>query len=143
METPGRCLCGAITFTGLGAVAPAEVCHCTICRHHGAGPLMSTSFAGGIRLDTADELRWYASSAIAERGFCSRCGTILFWRMAGARTMSVSAHAIAAEPPGIREHVFVDQKPGWYDFADHAPRVTSAEMQERLRAWKAKRASEA
>jgi hypothetical protein len=138
METPGRCLCGAVTFTGLGAVGPAEVCHCTICRRHGAGPLMSTTFAEGVRLDAADELRWYASSSIAERGFCGRCGTSLFWRMRGSASMSVSAHAFEGEPPSIREHVFVDEKPAWYDFADAAPRVTAAQMHERLEAWRKK-----
>lgn len=30
--------------------------------------------------DPAGLLRWYASSAEAERGFCSRCGSTLFFR---------------------------------------------------------------
>lgn len=102
---------------------------------------MSTNFAGGVRLDTADELRWYASSTIAERGFCGRCGTSLFWRMRGGASMSVSAHAFEGEPTGIREHVFADEKPAWYDFTDEAPRVTAAQMHERLEAWRKKQQS--
>lgn len=125
-----------MAFTGLGALGPAEVCHCETCRRHTAGPLMSTWFADGVRLDEAAELRWYESSAIAARGFCGRCGTTLFWRLKGSANMSVSAHVVDDHPAAIREHVFIDEKPPWYDFADDAPRVTAAEMQARFEAWK-------
>jgi len=97
---------------------------------------MSTSFADGIRIDRTGELRWYASSSIAERGFCGHCGTTLFWRLKTSSAMSVSPHVLEATPKGIREHVFCDEKPDWYEFADDAPRVTSAQMRERLEAWK-------
>ena len=37
-------------------------------------------------------------------------------------------------PPGIAiaEHIFVEEKPAYYDFADEAPRVTGAEVFERF-----------
>ncbi|MEZ4382934.1 MAG: GFA family protein [Nannocystaceae bacterium] len=142
-ETQGRCLCGEVTFTGLGALAPVEICHCDTCRRHTAGPLMSTYFAGGVRLDEAAALRWYESSTIAARGFCGRCGTTLFWRLRGSEAMSVSAHVVDAEPPAIAEHVFYDQKSPWYDFADDAPRVTAAQMRARFDAWRRRQDDEA
>lgn len=134
--TAGRCLCGSVAFTGLGALGDAEVCHCSICRKHGAGPLMTVSFADGVRVDRDESLVWYATSRIAERGFCGRCGTILFWRLIGAAAMSVSAHVLDREPAAIREHVFWDDKPAWYDFADDAPKITRAQMRQRFEAWK-------
>lgn len=138
-ESVGHCLCGGVRFTGLGTCSPAEVCHCTVCRRHGAGPLMSVYFPEGVRFERDDTLKWYRSSNIAERGFCSECGTVLFWRMHGADKPSVSAHAVDAEITSIREHVFVDEKPDWYDFADDAPRITSQMMRERLEAYLAKK----
>ena len=103
---------------------------------------MSTRFADGVRMESSDELRWYASSTIAERGFCAQCGTVLFWRLVGGSGMSVSPHAVDTDFERIAEHVFVDEKPDWYDFADTAPRITSAEMHARLEAWKASRSKE-
>lgn len=135
-ETKGQCLCGSVTFTGVGPLGAVEVCHCRTCRQHTAGPLMSTSFADGIRVDREGDLRWYASSPIAERGFCGHCGTTLFWRLTTSSAMSVSPHVLDATPESIREHVFSDEKPDWYAFADDAPRVTSAQMLARLEAWK-------
>ncbi len=141
-ESSGHCLCGAVRFTGLGAIGPAEVCHCGACRRHGAGPLMSVYFSEGVRLDASDALKWYASSKLAERGFCGACGSVLFWRMHGAEKPSVSAHAVDVRIESIAEHVFVDEKPEWYDFADSAPRITSATMRERLEAYLEKKRAE-
>lgn len=36
----------------------------------------------------------------------------------------------ALEP--IEEHIFIDRKPPWYDFADDAPRLTAAEFMEHM-----------
>jgi len=39
-------------------------------------------------------LTWFASSETAERGFCRRCGSSLFWRRRGNKYISIWAGTI-------------------------------------------------
>lgn len=85
---------------------------------------------GGVSFESDATLSWYRSSETGERGFCSACGSTLFWRRVGAGSaMAVSAHALE---PGhglaLNQHIWIDDKPDWYDFADDAPRLTAAEF---------------
>jgi hypothetical protein len=90
--------------------------------------------ADGITLEAGDTLAWYRSSADGERGFCGRCGSSLFWRELGEpRDWAVNVHAFGDDHgETIREHVWVDAKPYFYDFTDTAPRLTGAEAAARF-----------
>jgi hypothetical protein len=90
---------------------------------------MSVRFADGVTLTRGDGLVWHASSDFGERGFCRDCGASLFWRATGVeRDWAISVGALE---PGhgqeIAAHIWIDDKPGFYDFADDAPRKTEAE----------------
>jgi hypothetical protein len=84
---------------------------------------------GGITIEAGGTLAWYRSSEEGERGFCARCGTSLFWRAMGEpRDWAVNVHTFGdGHGEVIREHVWIDAKPEFYDFADRAPRLTGAE----------------
>ena len=130
MSLAGHCLCGAVRFRAEGAARRGVgLCHCGQCRRWSAGPFMVAWFEGGIRLEEAAALRWYASSDRGERGFCGRCGSTLFWRRPGAaRDWGASVNAFGdAHGLEIGEHVWVEDAPGWYAFADAAPRRTAAQ----------------
>ena len=138
MAMTGQCLCGAVLFTG----TPVEgrgihVCHCGQCRRWASGPFMAIRFSGGGTLTKDDGLVWYASSDQGERGFCRHCGSTLFWREPGVgRDWAVSMGTLDATNDGehgqqISQHIWVDDKPGFYDFADDAPRLTAAQAMAR------------
>ena len=130
MQITGQCLCGAVQFTGTPIQGGGiSVCHCGQCRRWASGPLMSVRMADGVTLTTSDGLAWHASSDFGERGFCRNCGSTLFWREAGAeRDWAVSVGTLAeGHGQRIAEHIWVDDKPGFYDFADDAPRLTAAQ----------------
>ena len=97
---------------------------------------MSVRFADGVKLVSGAELAWHASSEWAERGFCRRCGTSLFWRLTGELSdWTVNLNALGDDHGlAINEHIWVDQKPDFYDFADTTPRLTEAEFMARLHA---------
>lgn len=72
--------------------------------------------------DRDDGLRWYRSSDWAQRGFCSHCGSSLFYKL-----NSKDAHIVA---PGCIEgdlgrklshHICVADKGDYYDIADGLP----------------------
>ena len=116
----GSCNCKGVTFT----VEPLEgtsACHCGQCRkqsgHHwasGEGKVMDFNITG--------EVRWYAASAIAQRGFCPTCGCFLFWKHNDEDKMSFSLGLIDG-PTGLRlqRHIFVADKGDYYDIADGLP----------------------
>lgn len=79
----GQCFCGAVRFTLEWPSKWVAHCHCSMCRRaHGAAFVTWVGMdATRVRIeDGAGALRWFSSSPGAERGFCSRCGSTLFFR---------------------------------------------------------------
>lgn len=83
----GGCQCGAVRFrvTGLGR---ASLCHCRMCQK-------ATGGIGGL-LVTARQVEWtrgtrkrFASSNVAQRGFCADCGTPLTFEYEGGIDISI------------------------------------------------------
>ncbi len=131
MSIIGQCLCGAVRFTGIpDRKRGISVCHCGQCRRWaGGGPFFAVRMQGGVALTKDEGLEWFRSSDKGERGFCRHCGTSLFWRAPGAGLdVAVSAGSLAAgHGLKIGAHIWVDDQPGYYEFADDAPRLTAAE----------------
>ena len=133
----GGCLCGAVRFTVALVTTEFSICHCGMCRRWSGGPLEAAHCAGAPAFTKDDGLVWYRSSDWGERGFCGRCGTNLFWRLAdNSDVVAVSVEALDdADDLTLGRHIYIDSKPARYDFADDRPRVTEAEF---LAEWKAK-----
>jgi hypothetical protein len=119
----GGCLCGAVRFEALGPLRPIIACHCGQCRKQTGTYVAATACAASdLRILKDEGLAWYSSSAEAERGFCERCGSGLFWRSKGSDTISIFAGALDG-PTGlsIEKHIYVADKPDWYDIHDGKP----------------------
>ena len=128
--TPGRCLCGAVTFVGRGAPM-VKTCHCQMCRRWHGGPAVSVDFEDGIAiLSGADDVSWYRSSDWAERGFCRTCGSTLFYRIIDNPDVLSGEAGQFDLPPGLQitEQFFIDEKPDYYAFKGDAPGLTGAEV---------------
>lgn len=131
----GGCLCGAVRFEIAVPEATYNICHCGMCRRWGAGPFMGVHCAGAPSFAKDEGLAWYRGSKWAERGFCQRCGTSLFWRLAedpGAMTVVSSEALDDAGDLALGRHIYIDAKPPYYDFADDRPRVTEAKLMAEL-----------
>lgn len=129
----GRCLCGAVTFAAEDAAAEYSACHCGMCRRWSGGAPFFAVRAKAVTFASEELVGRYASSAWAERGFCKRCGTTLFYflKPTGAYMMSVGAFD-DQERFRLSLEIFVDRKPQGYDLAGSHPRWTEAETFERL-----------
>ena len=98
----GGCQCGAVRYRLDAAPTGANVCHCRMCQKAGGGAVH------GLRRRAAARLVWharrardvFASSAIAERGFCAACGTPLTYRLIGHDRISVTIGSL--DDPGRR-----------------------------------------
>ena len=123
MAATGRCLCGGVRYAVTGKLRPVMACHCTQCRRW-SGNFVAATSARTADLTFADSatLAWYHSSETAERGFCVRCGSPMFWREVGGRHTSIMAGTL--DPPtGLRldRHIFVADKSDYYDLTDGLP----------------------
>ena len=127
----GRCLCGAVRFVAPPPPHKVGMCHCGMCRRWtGGAPLTGDLAAGVVTVTAGDSLRWYAASSWGERGFCGDCGASLFWRQKGADAgWLVCIGALPdAEETRLIQHIYIDDKPAYYDMADAVPRLTGGEF---------------
>lgn len=100
----GRCLCGGIRYTVRGELRDVINCHCDRCRRF-TGHHMATTSTRLDDLSVEDPealLSWFFPVPEAGYGFCSRCGSSLFWQSSGgAADLSICAGTL--DPPtGLR-----------------------------------------
>jgi hypothetical protein len=126
----GTCLCGAVSFEVEGELEHApEACHCSQCRkqsgHVWAGVNVRRT---ALTLRGAEKVTWYQSSEKVKRGFCSVCGSSLFWRptIEGYEWIGI-AMGLFDSPTGTRlaKHTFVRDKGDYYDIDDGLPQSQS------------------
>lgn len=105
-ETPvkvGRCLCGGISYEVRGELRDVINCHCERCRRFTGHHMAATSAATRdlVIEDPEDLLVWFHPVPEAAYGFCSRCGSSLFWQSHDPSRRSICAGTL--EPPtGLR-----------------------------------------
>ena len=133
--TPGSCFCGSIRFEIYAFATDIYKCHCSRCRKQfgGASGAAAMAPASGFRWTQGKELRnsYQPPGSQYKTWFCSNCGSTLFWRSPGATGISVSANALQDDHGlKLKSHIWVEDKPDWYEFADECPRLTSSEFAE-------------
>ena len=94
----GGCLCGAVRYEATPDHRDGYYCHCRMCQL-----AFGNTRAAYLNLRKS-EVRWltrrpyYASSKIARRGFCSRCGTPLSFEFLDSERMDLSVGSL--DEPG-------------------------------------------
>lgn len=125
----GKCLCGAVSFSGTIAEPHVGACHCNMCRQWSSGPFLEVNCGTDVRFEGADNIKIYSSSEWAERGFCATCGSNLFYRLKGSGETMMAA-GLLDEQSGLDMalQVFTDEKPDYYAFANETREMTGAEV---------------
>ena len=117
----GSCNCGKCGFTVRGKVWGASVCHCSQCRKQ-SGNTWASAVVEKADIRIHGPVRWYASSADAQRGFCPTCGAFLFWKHNDESSMSFALGALDGDHGiEIEKHIFVADKGSYYEIADSLP----------------------
>lgn len=119
-KNSGRCLCGSIRFETTGPLRSVTACHCSQCRRQTGLYYAATAVPiENLRLEGEEGLAWYRASDTARRGFCSQCGSALFWHADGAGQISILAGAFD-QPSGlvIGEHIYCADKADFYGLPD-------------------------
>ena len=69
------------------------------------------------------------SSDWAERAFCAKCGSNLFYHIIGSADYQISAGLIDDQSKlKMSLQVFTDSKPAFYEFANETKMMTGAEV---------------
>ena len=128
MSNTGKCLCGAVTFTADAVDTHVHACHCSMCRGWTGGPMQAAQ-VGEVTFSGEENLTRYASSEWAERGFCSLCGSSLFYYLKPqSMYMMATGSFDNTDQFEMAGEIFVDEKPAGYNFAGDHPRLTGAEF---------------
>lgn len=102
-----------------------------MCRvQNGGGAFHGVEFRGELIPKNDTGLKWFAASDKAERGFCTSCGSSLFWRSKSDTTYyDVSLGAlIDTSALKLDAHIFVDHKADYQHIPESAPHLTEADI---------------
>ena len=131
----GRCLCGDINFSADLPSLWVAHCHCTLCQRSGGSAFVT--WVGldekSCRIDDPQHrLQWYQSTDKGARGFCSHCGSTLFFR---SSRWPGELHVTLANFDTLLDrapqaHAFWDSHVDWValDPGDGLPRKIAAEI---------------
>jgi hypothetical protein len=119
----GACLCGRVSFAVSGELGPPDACHCVQCRKHSGHYFASANVRRGALVVTGQEsLSWYQSSAKVRRGFCSTCGSSLFWDPSEMDWIAIAMGAFESPTSThLEKHIFVAEKGDYYEITDNLP----------------------
>ena len=126
--TTGGCLCGAVRYQVTGPLRDVINCHCSMCqRLHGAFGPHSKARNTSISITNDTGLGWYKTSDIAQRGFCRKCGSSLFWQPFGQDATGIVAGSLDdASHLKTIGHIFVEEKCAFYEISDDLPQYSGS-----------------
>ncbi|CAA0103764.1 Uncharacterised protein [Zhongshania aliphaticivorans] len=124
----GTCLCESVVIEA-SDVSDFEACHCGMCRRWGGGPFLGVHCKGNIVISGEEFVGRYASSEWAARGFCSQCGTHLFYHLkpTDEYVLPLGLFQDAGEFM-FKQQIFIDKKPDYYAFANSTETLTEQQV---------------
>lgn len=124
VKTPiatGGCQCGAVRYEMYVAPQNSHVCHCRMCQRATGG--VFAALAGAPKVEfawTNGAPAMFASSNLAQRGFCRECGTPLSfaYNTAEARIYVTIGSLDAPEEAPIVMQYGIEARLPWVKFCD-------------------------
>lgn len=134
LKSTASCLCGAVEVAAEEINPKFTVCHCDSCRAWGGGPFFAVQCGTNVKFSGAEKVKMYESSSWASRGFCSDCGTHLFYKLkqTGEYNMPVGLFKDLGGSEGLEMDMqyFSDKRPSYYCFSNETKEMTKAEIME-------------
>ncbi len=133
----GGCQCGSVRYSVEVADDDAYMCHCRMCQRATGGVFAALKQVPRAALTwTTREPDRYASSEIAERGFCRACGTPLTYEGHGSEQLDLTVgsfdEAHRLRPTG---HFGVESRHrAWIDVV-YLPEKRTRDLPEIARKW--------
>lgn len=124
----GRCLCGGVKITGATNDPNVGVCHCDMCRRWSSDPYFEVT-CQDVTFEGEGNITKIRSSGWAERAFCKKCGSNLYYHILDSHEFQIAA-GLLDDQSDLRLYlqVFTDSKPPFYSLADKTETMTAAEV---------------
>jgi hypothetical protein len=119
----GSCLCAAVTFDVASDLNAPDACHCSQCRKQSGHFWASTDVPkSALTLQGEDKVTWFQASEKVRRGFCSICGSFLFWDPIQSEKIAIAMGAFD-QPTNthLAHHIYVADKGDYYEIGDDLP----------------------
>jgi hypothetical protein len=116
-------MCGNVRYEVHGRLRDVICCHCQQCRRSSGHFVAATACRkSNFQLLSADTLAWYSFIPGLRRGFCSACGSSLFFEDIQGERMSIAAGTLDL-PQGLKigAHIYVAEKGDYYTITDGSP----------------------
>jgi hypothetical protein len=126
----GGCQCGAVRYAFYAPLENSHVCHCRMCQRATGG--VFAALAG----TAAENFAWtrgtpgfFASSSLARRGFCEKCGTPLSFKYddAASRMYVTIGSLDHPERAAILKQYGIESRLPWVKFCEEVPGERTAE----------------
>lgn len=129
IEAKGSCLCGKVEVRASSISTDIGACHCDMCRKWAGGPYLGVDCNTEVEFSGAENVSAFSSSDWAERGFCSKCGTHLFYKLKEKGQYIMPVGLFEASSKFKFDHqIFIEEKPEYYDFANETKNMTGEEV---------------
>jgi hypothetical protein len=119
----GGCLCGGVRYEVRGRLRDIIACHCRQCRRTSGHFVAATACRrAAFALLRSATLKWYVAVPGFRRGFCSECGSNLFFEAEAGERVSIAAGSLD-EPQGLKivAHIFASEAGDYYAIDAHLP----------------------
>src|SRR5271155_1485311 len=116
----GGCMCGAVRYEVRGPLRDVICCHCQQCRRSSGHFVAATACRKvNFQLLSGATLTWYSFVPGLRRGFCSGCGSSLFFEDINGERMSIAAGTLDL-PQGLKvgAHIYAAEKGNYYVIND-------------------------
>mgnify|MGYP003402652278 FL=1 len=125
----GSCLCGAVKISTTSINHHVAACHCSMCRKWGGAALLGVECNEGVSFEGEENISVYQSSEWAERGFCNKCGSHLFYKLKENNHYYIPVGIFNDDEHLIFDlQVFIEEKPEYYSFANKTKNMTGEEL---------------
>lgn len=118
----GKCLCGETIVKVEKQVKKVLACHCSMCRKQTAGPIFYAEAIQerAVHFLSDTHLSIYSSSKIAERAFCRKCGTFVYFKEKDKDFLHFNVELFdeAVDTLEFKEEIYYEDKPSYYTFAN-------------------------
>ena len=120
----GGCQCGAVRYAFYAPLEKPHVCHCRMCQRATGG--VFAALAGGKPANfawTRGAPRFFASSNLAQRGYCADCGTPLSFKYdePSARIYTTIGSLDDPEAVKIVMQYGTESRLSWVNFCEDVP----------------------
>ena len=126
----GHCFCNEVEIIIKEYGNFVYTCHCDNCRRINSGPVLSVDPGPEKNIEFLrgkEKITIYRQDDEVERGFCSICGSTLFWHKLSDDHYCMNAELFddIVRIASFELELFYDEKPEYYSFAGERKKLDS------------------